>query len=286
MFKYIDISTHQKNVEYESVKNDGIQGVLLRAGHTGYARKAMAKDELFETHFAGCKKAGIPVIGVYWFSRATTLTEAYNEAKLCLKFIEGKDIKFVYFDTEDNVYQNKTSRATLTKVTIEFLHTIEMAGYIGGVYASKNWMETRLDMKQLEGYEIWVAQYAKYCTYKGKFDMWQFTSSAKVKGMWGKIDMNWGYKPYHTLLEIPVEPSPRKRYIYLAKTVPSWRVYPLDKPARAGNEVGKLAPMKFGGLKYEILESLPNSVYVIKTATYGKVKIWAGKGTLHTIKEE
>ena len=78
----------------------------------------------------------------------------------------------------------------------------------------------------------------------------------------------------------------KKRYLYLSKLVNSWRVYPLNKPCRVGYEVGKLAPKRYGGLKYEILEDLGNGCYVIYTSSFGKVKIFAGLGTLKSIREE
>lgn len=86
--------------------------------------------------------------------------------------------------------------------------------------------------------------------------------------------------------EVKIEQPIQKRYLYLSKLVNSWRVYPLNKPCRVGYEIGRLAPKKFGGLKYEILEDLGNSCYVIQTSSFGKVKIYAGLGTLRTIKEE
>lgn len=80
--------------------------------------------------------------------------------------------------------------------------------------------------------------------------------------------------------------QPKKRYLYLDKSVVSWRVYPLDKPAKIGNELGSLAPKKFGGLTYEIVEDLGSSLYVITTATWGKVKIYAGPETASKIVEK
>lgn len=199
MYKYIDISTHQKNVDYAKVKADGIVGVLLRVGHTGYAKQTMHKDELFEKHYAGFTKVGLP-IGVYWFSRANTVAMAIKEAQLTLEFMLGKEIKLpVYFDTEDTYYQSKTSKVQLTEIAKAYCRIIADAGYTAGIYASKHWLDNRLDMKQLEElYEVWVAQYASVCTYKRKYQIWQYTSSGIVKGISGKVDVNYVYKKYHS----------------------------------------------------------------------------------------
>lgn len=207
MDKYIDISTHQKGVNYAKVKADGIVGVLLRAGHTGYGSQSMHKDELFEQHYAGFKSVGLPM-GAYWFSRANTVEMAIKEAKLTLQFIYGKELKLpIYFDTEDNVYQDKCSRQLLTDIAKAFCKTIADAGYVAGVYASTSWLNNRLDMKQIEDlYEVWVAQYASVCTYKRKYQIWQYTSKAYVDGIGSNVDMNNVYKKYHMESEVEVLP--------------------------------------------------------------------------------
>lgn len=87
-------------------------------------------------------------------------------------------------------------------------------------------------------------------------------------------------------IEQEVEIKSKKKYLYLDKSVPSWRVYPLDKPAILKYAVGSVLPSRFNGLKYEILEDLGNSVYVIETKSYGKVKIYAGRNTRSKIVEE
>lgn len=282
--KYIDISTFQKNVDYQQVKDDGVQGVILRIGHTGYSNKDMVKDALFEEHYKGFKKVGLP-IGVYWFSRATTILEAINEAKKTLEFLKDKTIELpIFWDTEDTVYQNKIDKYRLTSVALAYLDHIYLKGYKVGTYASTHWLNTRLDMSKLEHYEVWVAQYSSKVTYKGRYDMWQYSSVGRVKGIKGNVDMNICYTDYLNDVDDVKELDPNKRYLYLDKSVLSWRVYPLDKPCLIVNAIGKLAPSRFGGLRYEILQDYGNGCYKIDTKTYGLVKIYAGKNTKHVIR--
>ena len=84
----------------------------------------------------------------------------------------------------------------------------------------------------------------------------------------------------------PVESKPKKKYLYLDKSVVSWKVYRLTDAPIIKNAIGSLAPSKFGGLKYEILEERGGHVYVIKTTTWGKVQIFAGPTTKSKIVEE
>ena len=68
-----------------------------------------------------------------------------------------------------------------------------------------------------------------------------------------------------------------KKYLNLLKHVSSWRVYPLSKETVIGNEVGTLAPSRYGGLSYEILGNPQTNVYTINTSSFGKVNIFAPK---------
>ena len=76
-----------------------------------------------------------------------------------------------------------------------FCDTIEKAGYWAGVYTNKYFFTTYLDYEKLEEkYTIWVAQYNDTNTYRGKYDMWQYTSSGKVNGISGNVDMDILYR--------------------------------------------------------------------------------------------
>lgn len=208
--KFIDISTYQKNVDYQKVKDDGVQGVILRCGYTGYGTaKSKQKDAQFENHYKGFSKVGLP-IGVYWYSCAVTEEEAIVEANKVLEYIKGKKIELpIYFDTEDNhdtkkyspTSQRTIGRAKLTKVAKAFCETIENAGYYVGIYASTSWLNNQLNMNDLKAYDVWVAQYSSKCQYKGNYGMWQYSSKGKVKGISGNVDMNKCYRDYVNIIK-------------------------------------------------------------------------------------
>lgn len=69
--------------------------------------------------------------------------------------------------------------------------------------------------------------------------------------------------------------SSSKRYLNLNKSVTTWRVYPTNRTPVIGNEVGFLAPSRYGGLSYEILGTPQADVYTINTETFGRVNIYA-----------
>ena len=199
---YIDISKYQSNVDYAKASK-GLDGVILRVGYTGYGNsKSKQMDPLFEKHYKGFSEQGVP-IGVYWYSCASSIKEAQEEARLTLEYIKGKKIELpIWFDTEDTHHQKPLSVQTLTDIVIAYCTVIENAGYYAGVYASSSWLGTELDMDELKGIDVWVAHYGvKKPAYAGDYGMWQYTREGKVDGIVGNVDKNYAYKDYKAIIQ-------------------------------------------------------------------------------------
>ena len=88
------------------------------------------------------------------------------------------------------------NKATRTAVVNAFCQTVASAGYRPGIYASKTWFEDKLNMSSVGNYKIWLAQYCAAPTYKGKYDMWQYSSKGTISGISGKVDLNLSYMGY------------------------------------------------------------------------------------------
>ncbi len=181
----VDISEFQQNIDFNKMKNDGIKAVIIRAG---YGREASQKDNMFESHFRNAKNANLK-IGVYWYSYADSVDDAEKEANACLACIGGKALDMpVYYDMEDN-FQTHLSKSTLTAIAERFCDTVKANGYKVGVYANLNWFNNYLDYKKLKSkYSIWLAQYNDKAELD--CDIWQNSSSGRVKGYNGRLDTN------------------------------------------------------------------------------------------------
>ncbi len=187
MLKGIDVSHYQGGIDWTKVKADF---ALIRAG---YGKYAYQEDPCFEDNIEGAHNAGIPV-GVYWYSYADTAAEARQEAEACLTVIKPyKDMITlpVFFDQEYEPAIKAASYQVRTQCCVEFIRAVEAAGYRAGMYASKDWLDNRIDAGALpESCTVWVAQYSNKCTYKGRYTIWQYTSNGKVDGISGRVDMN------------------------------------------------------------------------------------------------
>ena len=186
--KGIDVSEFQGKIDWEKVKNDGIEFAILRCG---YGMDFSNQDDVeYERNANECERLGIPY-GVYLMSYANTVEKARSEAEHVLRLIEGRKISLgVWYDIEDNGTSGAINKETLTNIINTFCNTIKNAGYKVGVYASLNWLENKIERIIRDNYDIWVAQYYSKCEYEGKYIMWQHTSSGKVNGISTNVDMN------------------------------------------------------------------------------------------------
>ena len=190
-YRGIDVSKYQGDINFKKAKDDGIEFVIIRIGYGQYESQ---KDEKFERNYEGFRGVGIPV-GVYLYSYAKSVSDAKKEADVVLKWLKGRELNLpVYYDIEDKSQIN-LGKKTLTSMCEAFCDVIEKAGYWAGIYANKYFFTTYLDYEKLEEkYTIWVAQYNDNNTYRGKYDMWQYTSSGKVNGISGNVDMDILYR--------------------------------------------------------------------------------------------
>lgn len=189
--KGIDVSEFQGRIDWEKVKNDGIKFAILRVG---YGMDMESQDDKYiERNISECERLGIP-IGVYLFSYANTVNKADSEAEHTLRLIAGHKMPMgVWYDIEDNNTSGNVSKSTLTKIINKYCSIIKESGYKVGVYASLNWLNNKIESSVQEKYPIWVAQYNSECQYKKDYIIWQYSSSGRVRGINGKVDMNYYY---------------------------------------------------------------------------------------------
>ena len=188
--KGIDVSEHQGVIDWAKVAKDGVQFAVIRAG---YGRELSQKDKQFERNYAGAKAAGIQV-GAYWYSYANSVERGEQEARTCLKVLEGKRFELpIFFDQEYEKSILALSNKTRTDIVLKFLETVKGAGRKVGLYSSTNFITTKLQANRLTEYPLWIAEYGPKLHYTGKVWAWQYTSKGRVAGIKGNVDCNHGY---------------------------------------------------------------------------------------------
>ena len=192
----IDVSKWNGEIDWDKVKNAGVEFAIIRAGYRGSVTGSLVVDPCFETNIRGAAASGMPV-GVYFFTQAINEVEAVEEASAVIRLIQDYSIDYpVFIDTEGaggNGRADGLDVETRTLICEAFCRTIENAGYRAGVYGSRNWYNNRLQADRLEQYTIWLAEYRSVPLYQGYYQMWQYTSKGKVDGISGNVDLNISY---------------------------------------------------------------------------------------------
>lgn len=183
----VDISVHDGDVNFDELKQAGIDFVIIRAG---YGKFTIQKDKRFEEYYAGAKKAGLH-IGTYWYSYAKNGEEALQEAKAFAEVIKGKTFDMpVFIDIEEECCKSYADDIINT-----FNGYMESKGYFTGLYANKNWLTNFISDVTADGYFVWIAQYNSTVTWKGTYAMWQYTSDGHISGIKSRCDLNRLYTP-------------------------------------------------------------------------------------------
>lgn len=188
----IDVSEHQKVIDWERVKAAGIDFAIIRCGYGDDV--SYQDDKRWKRNVAECERLGIPY-GVYLYSYAYNAEMARSEAAHALRLLEGHNPTYpVYYDLEDNsALEEDADFAELASI---FCGTLADAGYKVGVYANLNWWNNHLTDPVFDQWERWVAQYNTACHYKGDYRLWQATSSGSVDGIEGRVDINYEFNCY------------------------------------------------------------------------------------------
>ena len=188
VIKCLDVSDWQYSIDFNKVKADGYDYVIIRAG---YGKETYQKDARFEENYKNAKAAGLKV-GAYWYSYATSAAEALEEAEACLYCIDGKTFDMpLYYDVEETA-QAYLSKTELTNLIDGFCSTIESNGHKAGVY-SNNSMYGNMDKEYLKSkYSTWLAQIdGDFTTITD--DVHQYTWTQKVDGISTDVDCNYIY---------------------------------------------------------------------------------------------
>ena len=195
LLKGIDVSYAQGVIDWEKVKASGlVDFAILRAG---YGKETSQIDDQFSRNYTACKQLGIPV-GVYWYSYATTVDEAEQEAKVCLQTIQGKQFEYpVAFDIEEARCLPQADALSTT-----FCTALENAGYYTAIYTFKSALENNFSAAVKNRYDIFLSHIGVQQTdYAGSYGLWQYSWTGYIPGISGDVDLDYAYKDYPTMIQ-------------------------------------------------------------------------------------
>lgn len=201
----IDVSEWQSDIDWAKAKADGVEGVIIRLGY-GEGNNA---DKKAQRNISECKRLGIP-FGIYWYSYADTPALAKEEgtdvvAKLKQFGVNASDLAYpVYYDLEKwtwEGHQPPTDPNVYNNIVNNWYSALQSAGYKNlGVYSYTSYLQGPLKHADIYAKTTWVAQYGArmgFDSFPTNSRGWQYTSTGKVDGISGNVDMNaFGNKEY------------------------------------------------------------------------------------------
>lgn len=194
MLKGIDISSHQGSIDYNAVKNSGINFVMIRSSWGWFN-----EDTTFRANVNGCEAVGLPY-GLYHYSYARNLNEAKIEADGLIRLAQScKPAYPICIDMEDaDGYKRKNgvSNEMCIQICEYVCRRLEEAGYYAMIYANLDWLNNRINDSRLDRFDKWVAQWADRCTYVKPYGIWQYSDKGQIAGIRGNVDVNYSYKDY------------------------------------------------------------------------------------------
>ena len=195
----VDVSSFQGEIDWDKVKADGVDFVIIRCGLRGYANGRLVEDPNFAANIEGAKAAGLPV-GVYFYSQAVDTAEAIEEADMVLELIEPYHLTGpVAIDIEqapDAARTDVLTGAELTDIAVAFCEHVKGAGYTPMIYSGMKYFVRVMDMTKLEDYEKWFCYYNRPLYFPYEISNWQYSKSGTVDGIEGSVDLNILFKKW------------------------------------------------------------------------------------------
>lgn len=191
----IDVSEHQGIINWDRVKASGkVDFAILRAG---YGKESSQVDKQFERNYSECKRLGIPC-GAYWYTYATTVSEAKQEASVFLRTLNGKLFEYpVAFDIEE-----QSSLTNASELCDAFCSELEKNGYYTAIYSFKSAFENNIRSDLKSKYDTFMSHVGVEQTdYSGDYGLWQYSWTGHIDGISGDVDLDYSYKDYPAIIK-------------------------------------------------------------------------------------
>lgn len=184
IYKGIDVSEWQGNIDFKKVKEDGIQIVYIRAGQ-GFSYE----DSKFERNYKEAKKQGLK-IGAYHYVTARNEEEAKQQATFFVSLVSNKKIDAKL--AMDFEYFPDLSKSEINKISLAFIKEVEKLSGKDVIVYSDAYNANNTFEGEITNYPLWIAQYGvEEPQNNGNWSYWegfQYTDRGRVSGISGNVD--------------------------------------------------------------------------------------------------
>lgn len=189
----MDVSVYQGQIDWQKVKQAGVQFAILRIGFRGASEGQLYEDARFREYYDGAKAAGL-LVGVYFFSQAQSEADARQEAEFVSQLLYGCALDLpVFFDwepVEGGTLSQSPATLPLTQCAVAFCRAMEQKGYHAGVYFNQTYGYRYYDLGYLQDFTLWLAEYSDVPGFRHHFDFLQYTDEGHIDGIGEKVDLD------------------------------------------------------------------------------------------------
>ena len=193
--KVVDVSYYQGSINWDLFARDSdCYGVILRLGYYD------SLDKKFEENINEVKRLNIPY-GIYLFSYSSTMNGSNKESNFTNEMIDKYDLKpelGIYYDIESWSSKNGSNSDNISKIKYDNIisnYVSNVSNHVNNMYKVKVYSGRWYAMNRLgdvsKSYVDWVAEYNKTCKYDKPYSLWQYTSSGRVPGINGNVDISY-----------------------------------------------------------------------------------------------
>ncbi len=206
--KGVDVSSYNEHVSWSSLKAQGIDFAIIRAGSS-----ISGVDTCFEINYKNAKSAGIE-LGAYFYIYAKSVDEIYAILDNLLPILDGKKFEYpIYFDMEPRYDGDDTLQALgkdlITEMCVTFITELQKHGYFGALYTNNDWLENYYHTETVsELFDIWYARYPNSDSpewalekYGANTGIWQYSQTGSFDGHTAAFDLNYAYKDYPSIIK-------------------------------------------------------------------------------------
>lgn len=189
----IDVSSWQGDIDFEKIKNTGVEFIFIRVGYSKGTNGEYILDKKFKQNIEGANKYNIPV-GIYFYSYADDEEHAINDARWVLEQIKDYKVELpIVFDWENwnEFNEYKISFQKLNDIAFSFISEIEKNGYISVLYSSKKYLD---NIWFNNNYSVWLAHYTDKTNYNGEYNIWQICDNGLIDGIDTYVDIDIMYE--------------------------------------------------------------------------------------------
>ena len=177
----IDISRHNGQINFEKVKNDGMEFVFIKA-----SEGTTHRDSLFSSNYEMARRAGLKT-GAYHFFRFDS-----DGVEQALNFLGAVGHRFpdlgLVIDVEKAGNPKNVSPEDIRKRLSTMVEYLNLLGYRVMIYTNFEGYYDYIE-EILPGYPLWICRF-KENPINAEWTFWQYDHHGKVDGVKGDVDLN------------------------------------------------------------------------------------------------